>query len=146
MYSYTDHSFATWNGVSGEFKRVNLISKGSGKTRDGEIDPDQKYEATNGPLAKDCVLYDKSTHYKSLSLHPGCYDNSFPYLICVAKDDKVTLRKFQIVQGYSCPVVLDEEKPGIRSFDVTWQKDGTVTTYQVKRIREYGSPTKSQGG
>ncbi len=94
MYSYTDHTFATWNGFSGEFKRVNLISKGSNKTRAGDVDPDKKYVATGGPLAKDCVLYDKSVHYKSLSLHPGCYDNSFPYLICVAKNDKVTLRKF----------------------------------------------------
>lgn len=60
----------------------------------------------------------------------------------MTKQDKLTLRKFQIVEGYSNPIVIDEEKPGIRSFDTIWQKDGTLTTFQVKRVRE-SSPAKS---
>ena len=130
MYSFTDHSFATWNSMSGEFKRVNLISKGSNFGRSGDVDPSAKYEHTGGPLAKDCVLGGgRSAQFKSITLHPGCYDNSFPYLIAVSRTDKVTIRKFQIVDGYSCPISLDEEKPGIRGFDCSWSKDGTVTTY-----------------
>ena len=129
MYSITDHSFATWNGVTNEFKRVNIIGKGSNFNRAGDVDPSKKYETTGGPLAKDCILADRSVHYKTLSLHPGCFDNSFPYIIAVSKDDKVTLRKFQLTEGYSCPIVLDEEKPGIRNFDCVWSKDGTIVTY-----------------
>ena len=129
LYSFTDHSFATWNGVTSEFKRVNLISKGSNHNRQGDVDPGKRYEHTGGPTARDCILNDKSVHYKSLALHPGCYDNSFPYLITVSKDDRVTLRKFQIVDGFSNPIIIDEEKPGIRGFDCLWAKDGTVITY-----------------
>ena len=44
------------------------------------------------------------------------------------------LRRFEIVDGYSCPIVIDEEKPGIRGFDTLWHKDGTLTTFQVKRV------------
>lgn len=95
-------------------------------------------------MAKDCLLAGKTVHYKHLALHPGCYDNSFPYIIAVSKDDKVTIRKFQLVDGYSCPIVLDEEKPGLRGFDCIWTKDGTVVTYQVKRVRD-ASPAKSVG-
>lgn len=94
MYSFSDHSFATWQSISGDFKRVNLIGKGSNFNRGGDINPDEKYEATGGPTAKDCVLADRSVHFKSITLHPGCYDNAFPYLIAVSKDDKVTIRKF----------------------------------------------------
>ena len=94
MYSYTDHSFATWNGVTGEYKRVNIIGRGSNFQRNGDVDPDKKYEHTGGPLAKDCILSDKSVHYKTLTLHPGCFDSSFPYIIAVSKQDVVTLRKF----------------------------------------------------
>ena len=94
-------------------------------------------------MAKDCILSDKTVHYKTLTLHPGCFDNSFPYIIAVSKHDKVTLRKFQIVEGFSCPIVLDEEKPGMKGFDCVWQKDGTIVTYQVMRVRD-SSPVKSQ--
>lgn len=89
------------------------------------------------------MLADRAVHYKSLSLHPGCFDNSFPYLIAVSKKDKVTLRKFQLVDGYSCPIVIDEEKPGFKGFDCVWSKDGTVITYQIKKMRD-NSPVKSQ--
>ena len=137
LYSFTDHSFATWNGVTGQFKRCNLISKGSNKVRQGDVDLETRFEPSGGqPLAKDCILNDRSVHYKWLSLHPGCYDNSFPYIISVSRDDKVQLRKFQIVEGYSCPIMIDEEKPGIRAFDTIWQKDGTLVTFQVKRVRD----------
>ena len=129
MYSFADHSFATWNCLNGDFKRVNIIGKGSNFSRNGTVNPDERYEATGGPLAKDCLLAGKSVHYKHLSLHPGCYDNSFPYIIAVSKDDKVTIRKFQLVDGYSCPIIFDEEKPGLRGFDCIWTKDGTVVTY-----------------
>jgi hypothetical protein len=122
---------------------VNLLGKGSNFTRGGNVNLNEKYEATGGPTAKDCVLADRSVHFKSITLHPGCYDDAFPYLIAVSKDDKVTLRKFQIVEGYSCPIVIDEEKPGIKGFDCSWTKDGTIITYHVKRIKDT-SPVKSQ--
>ena len=80
--------------MTNEFRRVNIIGKGSNFQRSGDVDTSVRYKATNGPLAKDCILADRSVHYKSLSLHPGCFDNSFPYIIAVSKDDKVTLRKF----------------------------------------------------
>ena len=148
MYSYSDHSFATWNSQTGEYKRVNLISKGSNINRHGTVNPDERYEHTNGPLAKDCILNDKSVHYKSLSLHPGIFGDSFPYMIAVSKHDKITIRKFQVVDGYSCPIVLDEEKPGIKGFDCCWTKDGTVITYQVARVRDqqHGAPKSLQVG
>ena len=67
LYSFTDHSFGTWNGVTGEFKRCNIISCGSNKNRNGNgVDIDTKYEATGGPTAKDCILADRAVHYKSL--------------------------------------------------------------------------------
>ena len=47
------------------------------------------------------------------------------------------------MEGFSCPIILDEEKPGIRGFDCVWQKDGTIVTYQVKKVRDQ-SPVKSQ--
>ena len=62
----------------------------------------------------------------------------------MGKDDKVTLRKFQIVDGFSCPIILDEEKPSIRGFDCVWSKDGTIITYQVMRVKDNTSPVKSQ--
>ena len=129
--------------MTNEFRRVNIIGKGSNYQRGGDVDTSVRYAATNGPLAKDCILADRSVHYKSLSLHPGCFDNSFPYVIAVSKDDKVTLRKFQIVDGYSCPIILDEEKPGIRCFDCVWSKDGTIITYQIKRVKD-SQAVKSQ--
>ena len=45
---------------------------------------------------------------KSIRLHPGAFKSSFPYLIIVDKFDKVSIRKFEIVEGYSPPVALDE--------------------------------------
>ena len=47
------------------------------------------------------------------------------------------------MDGFSNPIIIDEEKPGIRGFDCVWAKDGTVITYQVMRVRR-SSPAKSQ--
>lgn len=46
------------------------------------------------------------------------------------------LRKFEIAEGFSCPILIDEEKPGIRCFDTMQHKDGMLTTFQVKRITD----------
>lgn len=50
---------------------------------------------------------------KSLRLHPGAYKESFPYLIYIDKQDKICIRKFEMVEGYSPPISLEEQKPGI---------------------------------
>lgn len=68
---------------------------------------------------------------KSIRLHPGAYKESFPYLIYVDKNDKISIRKFEIVDGYSPPITLDEQKPGINTFDLNWTKNGNIITYNV---------------
>ena len=80
----------------------------------------------------DCIL-SKDVKYASLALHPGCYNNSFPYMIALTKDNKITVKKFELVEGYSSNIKLDEQKPGFKSFDVVWTMDGTLITYLVKR-------------
>ena len=52
--------------MTNDYRRVNLISKGSNFKRSGDVDPMSRFEATGGPLAKDCVLNDRSIHYKTI--------------------------------------------------------------------------------
>jgi len=47
-------------------------------------------------------------NFKWIALHPGAYKQSFPYLIMVDKNDRLSVRKFQLVSGYSKPLNLEE--------------------------------------
>lgn len=89
MYSYLDHSFGTWNAATNEFKTVNLMSKGSnfkrGNSEEIKRDIGDKVES---------VLQGKDVKYKAIALHPGCFNNSFPYLIAITKQDKILIKKF----------------------------------------------------
>lgn len=50
--------------------------------------------------------------YKYMVLHPGAYKQMYPYLITINKNDRVQLRRFEIVSGHSKVVQIDEQKPG----------------------------------
>ena len=39
--------------------------------------------------------------FKSLALHPKCFNNQNFYLFRVTKKDEIAIRKFKIVNGYS---------------------------------------------
>ena len=133
MYSYLDHSFATWNSVSNRFQLVNLQSKGSNFKRHNQAEGIQPRDIT---AKVQSVLQDKDVKYKTLALHPGCFNNSFPYLIAVTKQDKILIKQFQLTEGYSKPIALDEQKPGYNAFEVIWTKEGNLVTFQVMRNRE----------
>ena len=79
---------------------------------------------------------------KHLRLHPGAYKESFPYLVYVDSRDKVCIRKFELVEGYSPPLQLDEQKPGISLFDLNWTKDGNIICYQVVRREPEEQPQR----
>ena len=88
MYSYLDHSFCTWNSMTNVFKTVNLMSKGSNFKRN------VNEEVTSRDVRDkvESVLQDKNVRYKTLALHPGCFNNSFPYLIAITKQDKILIK------------------------------------------------------
>ena len=69
-----------------------------------------------------------------IALHPGYFNGAFPYMIALSKDYKISIKRFDLVEGYSHPVKLDEQKPGFKAFDVVWTMDGTLITYVVKRV------------
>ena len=55
--------------------------------------------------------------------------------------DDVKLRKCKIVEGSNEPYIrsytpfaVDEEKPGYKAFDILWDKDGGISTFQVTKI------------
>jgi hypothetical protein len=79
---------------------------------------------------------------KSIRLHPGAFKSSFPYLVTVDKQDKISIRKFEIVEGYSPPVTLDEQKPGICNFDLSWSKQGSICTFQIVRSEPSEPPSR----
>ena len=143
MYSHTDHTFATWNYKTEEFKRINLV----GKTRKRGAATDEISINDQGAMKQsvpaECIL-DKDTKYSSIMLHPGFFDDQYPYLIALTKDNKITVRRFELAEGYSNPVKLDEQKPGFKNFDVVWTNDGTLITYQVKRLNTMPMAAMSQ--
>jgi len=53
----------------------------------------------------------------------------YPYLITVNKQDRVQVRRFEIVAGYTKAIQIDEQKPGLNYFDLYWTKQGTVVTF-----------------
>ena len=85
MYSYLDHSFCTWNSVTNQFKTVNLKAKGSNFKRQN----DEEEKRNISDKVESVIGNDKMTKYKSLALHPGCFNLSFPYLIAITKQDKI---------------------------------------------------------
>ena len=78
---------------------------------------------------------------KILHLHPDSYNLNHSVMVTVSKaTDSVKLRRFELVdasdqsQNSFTPLVVDEEKPGIRGFDLLWAKDGSLSTFQVIKI------------
>ena len=55
----------------------------------------------------DCIL-SKDVKYANIMLHPGHFNGAFPYMIAVTKDNKITVKKFELVEGYSTSLKLDE--------------------------------------
>ena len=90
----------TWDCQTNVWKSVNLIARKTAANKD-EMDMHVQ------PLLPNLISI------KSLRLHPGAFKQSFPYMIIVDKQDKISIRKFEIVEGYSPPINLDEQKPGI---------------------------------
>ena len=70
-----------------------------------------------------------------MTLHPACFNSQNCYLFGVTRQDKLSVRKFKIIDGFSKPVKIEEEKPGMKTFDLTQNRDGTVTTFQVVKLR-----------
>lgn len=100
VYSYPEHSFGKWWAKTGMFKTVNIITKGSNFTRNYQ-------DVTTKLTTKDSIL-PQGSQYKYLALHPGAFKGSFPYLLAVGRDDSLSIKKFQIIDGYSAPIAVDE--------------------------------------
>ena len=91
--------------------------------------PQKTYETSDSILGADGLV-----GFKHVLLHPKSAFGDHPFIVAVTRKDKLLIRKFKVVPGFSAALGLDEQKPGFNSFDFIHSKEGLLTTFQVKKI------------
>lgn len=76
-------------------------------------------------------MFEKDEAFRWLALHPGCFNNQNTVLFGVTPDGQLRVKRFKIAEGFSQPIKLNEQKPGIRPFEIVLNRDRSVSTFHV---------------